>query len=339
MLHTQPTKQAAEYLRQVIPLLTQEKLPPTPINYSVFYCYLSGFSSALTQVVDNIRQEKKTFTLPLMLELYEKYVLGSETLEQQEKIQQSLEQVMREASEEVAQVNDEASDYTTLITQHSNTLSTDNDPHATSLVLNQILQDTRSMVKSNKLIQERMQDTNNEIIKLKTELALVKEAAEQDALTGLKNRGAFDQKMKRVMTSNEATEVTLIIIDIDHFKRINDNFGHLVGDRVIRYISSLMTQLIEEKHFISRYGGEEFTVILEGVSAEDTQLLANKVRIAMANSKLQRKGSHDTLGQVTLSAGIASLSVKDDAESFIARADKALYQAKETGRNKVVFLT
>ncbi|MBV1951480.1 MAG: GGDEF domain-containing protein, partial [Cycloclasticus sp.] len=178
-----------------------------------------------------------------------------------------------------------------------------------------------------------------EITKLKTELALVKEAAEQDALTGLKNRGAFDQKMKRVMTSNEATEVTLIIIDIDHFKRINDNFGHLVGDRVIRYISSLMTQLIEEKHFISRYGGEEFTVILEGVSAEDTQLLANKVRIAMANSKLQRKGSHDTLGQVTLSAGIASLSVKDDAESFIARADKALYQAKETGRNKVVFLT
>ena len=339
MLHTQPTKQAAEYLRQVIPLLTQEKLPPTPINYSVFYCYLSGFSSALTQVVDNIRQEKKTFTLPLMLELYEKYVLGSETLEQQEKIQQSLEQVMREASEEVAQVNDEASDYTTLITQHSNTLSTDNDPHAMSLVLNQILQDTRSMVKSNKLIQERMQDTNNEITKLKTELALVKEAAEQDALTGLKNRGAFDQKMKRVMTSNEATEVTLIIIDIDHFKRINDNFGHLVGDRVIRYISSLMTQLIEEKHFISRYGGEEFTVILEGVSAEDTQLLANKVRIAMANSKLQRKGSHDTLGQVTLSAGIASLSVKDDAESFIARADKALYQAKETGRNKVVFLT
>ena len=339
MLHTQPTKQAAEYLRQIIPLLTQEKLPPTPINYSVFYCYLSGFSSALTQVIDSIRQDKKTFTLPLMLELYEKYVLGSETLEQQEKIQQSLEQVMREASEEVAQVNDEASDYTTLITQHSNTLSTDKDPQAMSLVLNQILQDTRSMVNSNKLIQERMQDTNNEITKLKTELASVKKAAEQDALTGLKNRGAFDQKMKHIMTSKEVKEVTLIIIDIDHFKRINDNFGHLVGDRVIRYISSLLTQLIDKKNFISRYGGEEFTVILEGVPIEDTQLLANKVRIAMANSKLQRKGSQDTLGQVTLSAGIASLSVKDNAESFIARADKALYQAKETGRNKVVFLT
>jgi len=339
MLHTQPTKQAAEYLRQVIPLLTQEKLPPTPINYSVFYCYLSGFSSALTQVVDSIRQDKKTFTLPLMLELYEKYVLGSETLEQQEKVQQSLEQVMREASEEVAQVNNEASDYTTLITQHSNTLSTDKDPQAMSLVLNQILQDTRSMVKSNKLIQERMQETNNEITKLKTELASVKEAAEQDALTGLKNRGAFDQKIKHIMTSKEAKEVSLIMIDIDLFKRINDNFGHLVGDRVIRYISSLLTQLIDKKHFISRYGGEEFTVILEGVPAEDAQLLANKVRIAMANSKLQRKGSHDTLGQVTLSAGIASLSVKDNAESFISRADKALYHAKETGRNKVVFLT
>jgi len=339
MLHTQPTKQAAEYLRQVIPLLSQEKLPPTPINYSVFYCYLSGFSSALTQVIDGIRQDKKTFTLPLMLELYEKYVLGSETLELQEKIQQTLEQVMRDASEEVSQANDEASDYTTLITQHSDTLSTDSDPHAMSLVLSQILQDTRSMVKSNTQIQERMQDTNNEIAKLKTELALVKEAADQDALTGLKNRGAFDQKIKQLLSMKGANDCALIIIDIDHFKRINDSFGHLVGDRVIRYISSLLTQLIGDKHFISRYGGEEFTVILEGVPRQDVELLANKVRIAMANSKLQRKGSQDTLGQVTLSAGITSLSIDDNTESFIARADKALYQAKETGRNKVVFLT
>lgn len=339
MLHTQPTKQAAEYLRQVIPLLSQEKLPPTPINYSVFYCYLSGFSSALTQVIDDIRQNKKAFTLPLMLELYEKYVLGSETLEQQEKIQKALEQVMQEASEEVNKATDEATDYTSLITQHSDTLLTDSDPHAMSLVLNQILQDTRSMVRSNKLIQERMHDTNTEITKLKKELALIKEAADQDALTGLKNRGAFDQKMEHILTVKEAKECTLIVIDIDHFKRINDNFGHLVGDRVIRYISSLLTQLIGDQHFISRYGGEEFTVILEGVPLQEVKSLANKVRIAMANSKLQRKGSQDTLGQVTLSAGIASLSAKDDAESFIARADKALYQAKETGRNKVVFLT
>ncbi len=339
MLHTQPTKQAAEYLRQVIPLLSQENLPPTPINYSVFYCYLSGFSSALTQIIDGIRQDKKPFTLPLMLELYEKYVLGSETLEQQEKIQQTLEQVMRDASEEVSKATDEASDYTSLITQHSDTLSTDTDPHAMSLVLSQILQDTRSMVKNNKLIQERMQDTNHEITKLKTELALVKEAADQDALTGLKNRGAFDQKMKHLLTTRAPKDCTLVIIDIDHFKRINDSFGHLVGDRVIRYISSLLTQLIGNKHFISRYGGEEFTVILEGVPLQEVKSLTNKVRIAMANSKLQRKGSQDTLGQVTLSAGVASLSSDDDMESFIARADKALYQAKKTGRNKVVYLT
>ena len=111
MLQQDEPKQAAEYLRQAIPMLSQHNLPPTPINYSIFYSYLSGNSQTLNDVIDSIISEKKPFTLAIMLELYEKYINGGATLEQQEKIQHSLEKVMSSASEEVQQVSSGAGEF------------------------------------------------------------------------------------------------------------------------------------------------------------------------------------------------------------------------------------
>ncbi|ORU93767.1 MAG: diguanylate cyclase [Cycloclasticus sp. symbiont of Bathymodiolus heckerae] len=336
MQHQDEPKQAAEYLRQVIPMLSQQKLAPTPINYSVFYSYLSGNSQALNEVVDSHISEKKTFTLALMLELYEKYINGAASLEQQEKIQHALEKAMADASEEIQHVNSGADNYGCSLTQHAQTLSSTDDPQAAAMILKQVMQDTRDMVKNNQEIQARMQETNTEIIKMKAELEAVKASAEKDSLTGLKNRGAFDKAIDSVVYNSNKVSSVLIMLDIDHFKRVNDNFGHLVGDRVIRYVSALLTQIIGKDHHIARYGGEEFAIIINNQKIDAAQQFAEKVRIAMSNSKLQRKDSGESIGKVTVSAGIALLKTDDSVDTFIDRADTALYQAKETGRNKVV---
>jgi len=339
MLQQDEPKQAAEYLRQVIPMLSQNNLPPTPINYSIFYSYLSGNSQALNGVVEGIISEKKPFTLAIMLELYEKYINGGATLEQQEKIQHSIEKVMSEASEEVQHVNSGAGEFDSAINKHAESLSSTTDPQTTALILKQIMQDTRDMVKSNQATQTRMQETSAEITKMKAELEAVRASAEKDSLTGLKNRGSFDKTIDNAVHSENNTDTTLIMLDIDHFKRVNDNFGHLVGDRVIRYVSALLTQIIGPDHHIARYGGEEFAVILTDLSLDNVKQLAEKTRIAMSNSKLQRKESGETIGKVTISAGIAILKAGDNVETLIDRADKALYEAKDTGRNKVVVST
>ena len=336
MLQQDETKQAAEYLRQVIPMLSQNKLAPTPINYSVFYCYLSGCSQALQDIIDNFISEKKPLTVLIMLELYEKFVNGGAAIAQQEKIQHSIEKVISDASEEVLQINSTAGELDNTISKHAEVLSTVNDPQATALVLKQIMQDTRDILKENKVTQARIQETSAEIIQVKAELEAVKASAEKDSLTGLKNRGAFDKKIDDIVYSQKEPNTTLIMLDIDHFKRVNDSFGHLVGDRVIRYVSALLNQVIGPDHHIARYGGEEFAVILTGVSVKDAKQLAEKTRIAMCNSKLQRKDSGETIGKVTLSAGIATLKPDESVDSFIQRADEALYKAKETGRNKVI---
>ncbi len=337
-MHQNEPKQAAEYLRQVIPMLSRQKLPPTPINYAVFYSYLSGGSQALNAIIDDFFNQKKTLSLAIMLELHEKYVNGTATLAQQEKIQQSLEKVLADTNNEVQQISNDAQGFDDSISKHADTLLETVDPTAASIVLQQILQDTRDMVRSNKDMQARMQETNNEILKVKAELESVKAIAEKDALTGLKNRGSFDKEINDIVYADKQENTVLIMFDIDHFKRINDNFGHLVGDRVIRYVSALLLQIIGKDKHIARFGGEEFAVILQGESQESVTALCNKVRVAMGNSKLQRKDSGETIGKVTLSAGITSLNTDDSVETFIERADKALYEAKETGRNKVIYI-
>jgi len=336
-MHLNEPKHAAEYLRQVIPMLSRQKLAPTPINYAVFYSYLSGESLALNETIDGFFNQKKSLTLAIMLDLYEKYINGAATLEQQDKIQQSLEKVMSEASNEVQQITTDAQGFDSNISKHADSLSETSDPEATSMVLKQIMQDTRDMVRNNLDMQSRMLETNNEILKVKAELEAVKATAENDALTGLKNRGAFDKHINHCVYSNNEVSTSLVIFDIDNFKRINDSFGHLVGDRVIRYVSALLLQVVGKENHIARFGGEEFVIILHNESEESLCALANKVRIAMGNSKLQRKDSGETIGKVTLSAGITSLITDDSVETFIERADKALYDAKQSGRNKVIF--
>jgi len=328
---------SSEYLRQTIPLLTKHGLKPTPVNYAVIYHYIANESQALNETIDTTISEKKPFSDSLMGELYEKYLNGGYALGKQEQVQQGLEKVIHNTSDEIQHVNEDTHSFDESLTKHVEKLTTVSDPDATAMILQQIIQDTRAMGKSTQEAQQRMDASNQEIEKMKIELQSVKATAEKDALTGLKNRGTFDSYVNQVVhEKNGGSTHHLLMIDIDHFKRINDSFGHLVGDRVIRYVSALMKQIFGEDQHIARYGGEEFAVILHNKTMDQTFELAEKVRIAMGNSKLQRKDSGETIGKVTLSAGISLLQTGDTVDEFIDRADKALYSAKETGRNKVV---
>lgn len=338
MVHKENSSKAAEYLRQVIPLLAQQKLPSTPQNYSIFYNYIAGSNQALVEAIDSNIKKSNPFSNDLLNELHEKYVNGSSTIEKQEDIQSSLAKVISSASSEVLDANSDANTFDASLNKHASALSSLSDPDATALVLKQILADTRQMVKNTNLVQLRMQETTAEIEKLKVELNSVKAIAEKDALTGLKNRGAFDKEIKACLAEKTAERLPTItvMLDIDHFKRINDSFGHLVGDRVIRYVAALLTQVIGPDNFIARYGGEEFVLILKNQTTEVAFQLCEKIRTAMGNSKLQRKGSGETIGKVTLSAGIATQKAGDNVNSLISRTDSALYEAKNSGRNKTV---
>ena len=127
----------------------------------------------------------------------------------------------------------------------------------------------------------------------------------------------------------------LLIIDIDHFKKFNDVHGHIVGDEVLRFVAKNIQKLIRGNDYVSRFGGEEFTVILPKTPLLGAMTVAENIRTSFAKLKLERKGKSVQLGTITVSIGVAQYRPGESIETLIKRADQALYFAKNAGRNRV----
>ena len=179
----------------------------------------------------------------------------------------------------------------------------------------------------------QLKAVEQELTQLKSALIEAQEQALVDPLTGVSNRRAFDERMsieyQRWQRNNEP--LVLAILDIDHFKKINDNYGHPVGDKVLRSVSQLIDKQVRGSDFFGRIGGEEFAIIFVGSSIDNALKRLNQFRKSVETCKFGIKGKRVI---VTLSAGCASFETGDEVDFVYEKADNALMEAKKTGRNK-----
>ena len=173
-----------------------------------------------------------------------------------------------------------------------------------------------------------------DITKFKEKSNLLEYQASHDKLTGLYNRNKFDdiysKEIKRAKRYNN--DLSMIIFDVDNFKTINDTFGHQIGDEVLKDIAKISLENIREQDISSRWGGEEFMILLPQTNKNGAEIVANKIRNSIENHSF----TNNSL-KVTASFGVTQFCVKnDDEDSFMSKADKLLYKAKETGKNKVM---
>lgn len=165
--------------------------------------------------------------------------------------------------------------------------------------------------------------------------------ASTDDLTGLLNRRAFRERMEAEMSRSrrESGALGIIIGDIDHFKRVNDNYGHLAGDQVLQYLANCMNKCCRIYDFVGRYGGEEFIVCVPGASILETARIAERMRVIIEESRIVLEGRTETVN-ITASFGVDAISLTTgrdrQTEELVNNADEALYMAKSGGRNKVV---
>jgi diguanylate cyclase len=191
-------------------------------------------------------------------------------------------------------------------------------------------------------LKEKLQQAEERIAQLTTEaeaaqkhlheqLNKQRQKALQDALTGLPNRAAYDAHLKSVLTAGGGNRMSLIIGDVDHFKRINDDYGHQAGDRVLKILANSLRKALPESEFLARIGGEEFVAVIDG-DLQQAFLNAEVLRESIEAIPCHFQGKPVPL---TMSFGVASLEPDESMAQLFDRADKALYEAKDKGRNRV----
>lgn len=200
------------------------------------------------------------------------------------------------------------------------------------------LQLLAQMTQANELLQQRIADAETTLDRQSEQMAAAMTEARTDKLTQLANRRAFEDEFQRRSAEfrRYGTRFLLMLIDIDHFKRLNDTYGHPAGDAVLSQLSAILRQTVRDSDLVTRYGGEEFALLLAAGEMSQVTDSMERIRTAVeaAEFRLADRALH-----VTISCGAAEPLDREASDSLIKRADAALYAAKEAGRNRCFFHT
>lgn len=191
---------------------------------------------------------------------------------------------------------------------------------------------TGSMLERVRTAEARLEAATHEATELRAKLEEARDNARRDPLTDLPNRRAFEEAYAEL--SAAGTRVCIAVCDVDHFKMVNDRFGHAVGDRVLKAIAEALSKGCSD-HLVARYGGEEFAVLFSGIDKQDALATLDVAREAVAAKRYRLRESDAPLGAVTFSAGLTEAKSDEHLGTAFGRADRLLYAAKDGGRNQL----
>ncbi len=334
---------AQEYTGQAIKIMTQRGIPSTPPNYTIWYDYVSGKNPPLTAAIDEIIKGDDLFPVEVSNALYTRFYLSHQ--EQSEHIQEAGEKLQETLKQVIEHIGDAGSDteifgekITSLATDISSNFSGKNSPASLNKFVSEIIRETAAITEKNKALQNQLQQSSSQIDNLQENLEKVKTESLTDALTQIGNRKHFDLKLIEETTKSvkKNTELCLLLMDIDHFKKFNDTYGHRIGDEVLKVVARKLKNAVKGQDTPARYGGEEFTCILPKTSLNDAASLADQIREKIAKQVLKNKKTGQEFGRITLSIGVSQYVSGEPLEGFVQRADEALYRAKDQGRNRVI---
>ncbi len=227
--------------------------------------------------------------------------------------------------------------YSVSLAQADKTLPKLASPEEVGIIVRFLIAENAKMQHEAGDLRRRLEQSQSQIEKLRSNLVEAQEMGMRDPLTSLSNRRGFDASLARELAAAQAqgTALCLVMGDLDNFKKVNDDFGHLVGDEILKLLAAVLGENVRGGDSLARYGGEEFAIILPGAELEDAKRLTERVRSQLEAKQLAVNESGREIGRITASFGVAQLRKEDDAQSLIERADAKLYEAKCAGRNRV----
>ncbi len=331
------TESAAEYLRLSLARLGQLKLPMTPVNYGLLYFYMAGEDVELNARLDELFEDVGQWSEEEAKELFSRYVCQCDG-SKDKAMEQELLGMVAQILGMVIDLSGRAAISNESLETHLDKLAGSGDPAVVLQAASDIIAETRSFVENTRQFEVSLIESTQEIKHLKDELDNARKQATVDSLTGLHNRRGFDKALNKAIKSVKTGDKTfsLVLLDIDHFKAVNDTHGHLVGDKVLKGISSQLFKQMRGNDFLSRYGGEEFAILLLDTPITGAFTVAENLRKSISYLRLKHTKTGVQIGKVTISIGVACFRVDESGENLIQRCDKALYRAKSLGRDRTV---
>ncbi|MFZ4541871.1 MAG: GGDEF domain-containing protein [Rickettsiales bacterium] len=330
--------QAAIYGERAMAMMNSLRVLPTPQNYSVFFTCAAGQPSGIIKAIDKRVADKEPFTEEFLEKLYNTYIAAPQALVMQDtaaNAKRVLSDIMQNVNAFAGQTNALSQE----VSQQLQSLDDGASEDVVRMLATRLMQGAESMQSSSETMTARLAGAQQEIADLRENLARAMTEAERDFLTGTFNRKAFDKRLNEALLAakTEEFELTLLMIDIDHFKHFNDNFGHLIGDEVLKIVAKTLTDTLKGMDCVARFGGEEFAVILPRTPITGGMVVAEAIRKSIASKELKRKTTGENFGVITVSIGVSAFRpASDSSSSLIGRADEALYVAKGAGRNRAM---
>jgi len=333
--HTISSDRNAAILKQVIPFMGKYSLSATPVNYTVIYEYYSGGNPQLNQTIDKALSSELAPTNDVLQSWFDSFLIDYDLVELTQ-TQIDMYQITNQLAALTRQTEGDISQFDGSLNERKKELGASADSSSLASIVTELLSNTSSMQVAMSQMKQQLDSTKQEITGLQDRLEVVSIEAITDPLTGLMNRKGFMTAVEKAVAEfgHPDSPLSLLILDIDHFKKINDSYGHSVGDKVIQVVANTITKYTRGNDTACRYGGEEYAVLLPDTDQQDALIVAEKIRRMIETIKLKKAGSGEKLSRMTISVGIAGFVSGLNINDFIDKADAALYQSKNSGRNQ-----
>ncbi len=321
---------------ETLQTLKHLKIAPRPKNFALWFRYHQQADQRLVDEIDGLVQSGEPLSRDVLSDLYNRHIaqtIGAKgldtTVEKMEAAAKGFLGYMADASRSSER------HATNLHALHSG-LADDETGAVPENSVQGLFDQLQQMSRDNVQLSERIAATSHEVAEIKENLRRSREEAWTDGLTGIPNRAAFDNRIVQAIADAEnGTSFCLIMADVDHFKKVNDTLGHVMGDKVLGIVAKILRHQLKEDDFVGRYGGEEFAVLIFGNDLAGALEVAERLRASLASRRLCNRRTGTYFDPVTMSFGATEHRNGDQVADVIRRADAALYDAKRAGRNCV----
>lgn len=330
--------ESANNLKKALPLMMKYSVPTTPSNYALWYHYVAEKNLALKESMDHLLASS-SICPPIQAEsLYREHVsspLEADTWEFRSTIEKMMTQLDQLVTDTHSDTNEFAQSFEKNVANISKVEEEGWSLDEVVGLLKTLEKDAKHMRSATQFFGNSLAMATKEIGNLKVQLAESRNAAMYDSLTGLFNRYAFDTELSAYLRA-DTKGLCLILCDIDHFKKFNDTWGHLLGDQVLKAVGRKINESMRDESTAYRFGGEEFVMLLPKTNIRIARHFAEAIRKKLEKLSLKDKRSGQVINSITASFGVVESKPNETITDFIARADEYLYKAKSLGRNRVL---